>query len=39
VTVWGGPSRLFYRGVQELKDGHHETFGRLRINLTIRRAR
>jgi alkylated DNA repair protein (DNA oxidative demethylase) len=38
VAVWGGPSRLFYHGVQELKDGDHETFGRLRINLTFRRA-
>jgi alkylated DNA repair protein (DNA oxidative demethylase) len=38
VVVWGGLSRLFYHGVQELKDGHHETFGSLRINLTFRRA-
>jgi alkylated DNA repair protein (DNA oxidative demethylase) len=38
VAVWGGPSRLHYHGVSELKDGHHETVGRMRINLTFRRA-
>ncbi len=38
VAVWGGPSRLRYHGVTELKDGHHETLGRMRINLTLRRA-
>jgi DNA oxidative demethylase len=38
VVVWGGPSRLYYHGVAELKDGHHETVGRVRINLTFRRA-
>jgi DNA oxidative demethylase len=38
VAVWGGASRLCYHGVRELKDGHHETFGRMRINLTFRRA-
>jgi alkylated DNA repair protein (DNA oxidative demethylase) len=38
VAVWGGPSRLRYHGVRELKDGHHETVGRMRINLTFRRA-
>jgi DNA oxidative demethylase len=38
VVVWGGPSRLCYHGVAELKDGQHETVGRKRINLTIRRA-
>jgi DNA oxidative demethylase len=38
VAVWGGPSRLRYHGVSELKDGVHETFGRLRINLTFRGA-
>jgi DNA oxidative demethylase len=38
VVVWGGPSRLCYHGVPELKDGSHETFGRMRINLTFRRA-
>lgn len=38
VAVWGGPSRLFYHGVPELKDGVHETIGRMRINLTFRGA-
>jgi DNA oxidative demethylase len=38
VAVWGGPSRLCYHGVLELKDGHHETVGRMRINLTFRSA-
>ncbi|NVD42074.1 DNA oxidative demethylase AlkB [Ensifer sp. HO-A22] len=38
VAVWGGPSRLFYHGVTELKDGHHGTLGRMRINLTFRGA-
>ena len=38
VAVWGGPSRLCYHGVPELKDGHHESVGRMRINLTFRGA-
>lgn len=38
VAVWGGRSRLFYHGVTELKDGEHETLGRMRINLTFRGA-
>ncbi|MCP4559390.1 MAG: DNA oxidative demethylase AlkB [Bosea sp.] len=38
IAVWGGPSRLFYHGVPELKDGVHETVGRMRINLTFRGA-
>ncbi|MDB5378847.1 MAG: 2OG-Fe(II) oxygenase domain protein [Rubritepida sp.] len=38
VAVWGGPSRLFFHGVPELKDGEHETLGRMRINLTFRGA-
>lgn len=38
VAVWGGPSRLFYHGVPELKDGIHELMGRMRINLTFRGA-
>ncbi len=36
IVVWGGPSRLRYHGVVELKDGHHDTGGRLRLNLTFR---
>jgi alkylated DNA repair protein (DNA oxidative demethylase) len=38
VVVWGGPSRLFFHGVSKLKDGVHETVGRMRINLTFRGA-
>jgi alkylated DNA repair protein (DNA oxidative demethylase) len=38
IAVWGGPSRLFYHGVATLKDGCHETFGAMRINLTFRGA-
>jgi DNA oxidative demethylase len=38
VAVWGGPSRLYYHGVAELKDGEHGKLGRVRINLTLRGA-
>ncbi|QCI66867.1 DNA oxidative demethylase AlkB [Phreatobacter stygius] len=38
VVVWGGPSRLFYHGVPALKDGEHLTVGRVRLNLTFRKA-
>jgi alkylated DNA repair protein (DNA oxidative demethylase) len=38
VAVWGGSSRLRYHGVTALKEGHHETLGRMRINFTFRRA-
>lgn len=38
VAVWGGPSRLYFHGVTELKDGRHELLGRMRINLTFRGA-
>jgi len=38
VAVWGGPSRLHYHGVAALKEGWHERLGRMRINLTFRRA-
>jgi alkylated DNA repair protein (DNA oxidative demethylase) len=38
VAVWGGPSRLCYHGVAELKEGHHASIGRMRINLTFRGA-
>ncbi|NIJ64051.1 alkylated DNA repair protein (DNA oxidative demethylase) [Sphingomonas leidyi] len=39
VVVWGGPARLRFHGVAELKDGFHDQLGRQRINLTFRRAR
>ena len=38
VVVWGGPARLRYHGVGQLKDDHHALVGNLRINLTFRRA-
>lgn len=38
VVVWGGPARLTFHGVAPLADGCHETLGRRRINLTLRRA-
>jgi alkylated DNA repair protein (DNA oxidative demethylase) len=38
VAVWGGPARLRYHGVVELKDGLHPVLGRMRINLTFRGA-
>jgi DNA oxidative demethylase len=38
VAVWGGPSRLRFHGVATLKDGDHPKLGRMRINLTLRRA-
>jgi len=38
VAVWGGPSRLRFHGVSELKDGDHPVLGGQRINLTFRGA-
>jgi DNA oxidative demethylase len=38
VAVWGGPSRLCFHGVSTLNEERHETMGRMRINLTFRRA-
>jgi DNA oxidative demethylase len=38
VVVWGGTSRLAFHGVGPLKDGEHELTGRVRINLTFRKA-
>ncbi len=38
VVVWGGPSRLNFHGVDPLADGEHPHTGRLRFNLTLRRA-
>lgn len=38
VVVWGGPSRLFFHGVDPLADGEHPLTGALRYNLTFRRA-
>src|SRR5580698_8209116 len=38
VVVWGGPARLYHHGVLAVKDGHHESLGSRRLNLTFRRA-
>ncbi len=38
VVVWGGPSRLFFHGVDALAEGQHPLTGALRYNLTFRKA-
>ncbi|WP_312950884.1 DNA oxidative demethylase AlkB [Superficieibacter sp.] len=38
VVVWGGESRLFYHGIQPIKEGDHPATGRCRYNLTFRQA-
>lgn len=38
VVVWGGPARLFFHGIAALKDGEHPLTGRIRYNLTLRKA-
>jgi alkylated DNA repair protein (DNA oxidative demethylase) len=38
IVVWGGPSRLAFHGIAEMKDGCHPRLGRQRINLTFRKA-
>jgi DNA oxidative demethylase len=38
VVVWGGAKRLAYHGVAPLADGEHPTVGRMRLNLTMRKA-
>lgn len=39
VVVWGGPSRMTFHGVDEMKDGNHPMTGAFRYNLTFRKAR
>lgn len=39
IVAWGGPSRLFFHGVDPVRDGEHPLTGRCRINLTFRAAR
>jgi len=39
VVVWGGATRLAYHGVAPVVDGCHPVVGRMRLNLTMRRAR
>ena len=38
VAVWGGAQRLAYHGVAALAEGIHPNLGRMRLNLTLRRA-
>ena len=38
VVVWGGPNRLAYHGVAPVADGCHSVVGRMRWNLTMRKA-
>jgi alkylated DNA repair protein (DNA oxidative demethylase) len=38
IAVWGGPARLAFHGVAQLKDGDHRLMGRQRINLTFRKV-
>ncbi len=36
VVVWGGESRMFYHGIQPLKEDDHPATGAFRFNLTFR---
>jgi DNA oxidative demethylase len=38
VVVWGGPARLRYHGIAPLGEGEHPRLGRVRYNLTFRKA-
>jgi DNA oxidative demethylase len=38
VMAWGGPSRLAFHGILPLKEGVHPVMGRMRMNLTFRKA-
>lgn len=38
VLVWGGAKRLAYHGVAPLADAYHPLVGRMRLNLTLRKA-
>ena len=38
VVVWGGPARLRYHWVLTLKEDEHPLLGRMRVNLTFRKA-
>lgn len=38
VVVWGGPSRMFFHGINALKEGEHPATGAVRYNLTFRKA-
>jgi DNA oxidative demethylase len=38
AVVWGGPARLRYHGIAPLGEGEHTRLGRVRYNLTFRKA-
>ena len=38
IVVWGGSARLRYHGVAMLKEAEHPFLGKIRINLTFRKA-
>jgi len=38
VLVWGGANRLAYHGIAPVADGRHPSVGRMRLNLTMRKA-
>lgn len=38
VLVWGGEKRLAYHGIAPVAEAHHPLLGRVRINLTLRKA-
>ncbi len=38
AVVWGGPSRLVFHGIDPLPYGEHPLTGRVRFNLTFRKA-
>ncbi len=38
VLVWGGKARLYYHGIKTIKTADHALTGKLRYNLTFRRA-
>jgi DNA oxidative demethylase len=38
VLVWGGAQRLVYHGIAPVTDGYHPLIGRMRLNLTLRKA-
>jgi alkylated DNA repair protein (DNA oxidative demethylase) len=38
VVVWGGSARLRYHGVAALREDEHPRLGRVRYNLTFRKA-
>lgn len=38
VLVWGGARRLAYHGIAPVADADHSNVGRMRLNLTLRKA-